>query len=109
MTRAALLILPVIALSATAALQPVQARSKAFCRDWAHDVADRQANAGDVVVGTALGAVGGALIGAAVDGQQGAGKGAIIGAGSGAVLTGVATSEHWQRVYRRAYAECRAS
>ena len=49
-----------------------------------------------------------ALIGAAVDGQGGEGQGAVIGGGGGAAVSGIATSEHWQQVYRRAYAECRA-
>ncbi len=107
MTRAAPFFLPVFALVALA--HPAEARSKAFCRDWAHEVANRHAGPADVVVGTALGALGGALVGAAVDGRSGAGKGALIGAGSGAVLTGVTTNNRWQQVYRRAYAECRAN
>lgn len=108
MNRLLLLLLPLLGLTAAAA-PAAEMRSKSFCRDWARSVADRNAGAGDVVVGTALGAFGGALIGAAVDGQNGAGKGALIGAGSGAVLTGVTTSDRWQHIYRRAYAECRAS
>lgn len=106
MTRAATLILPVLALLAA---QPAEARSKSYCRDWAHDVADRNTGPADVVVGTTLGALGGSLIGAAADGQSGSGEAALTGAGGGAVLTGVTTSDRWQQVYRRAYAECRAN
>lgn len=108
MKRALLLTLPLVFAAASAA-PAAELRSKSFCRSFARDVADRNAGAADVVVGTALGAIGGALIGAAVDGQSGAGKGALIGAGGGAVLTGVTTTDRWQQVYRRAYAECRAS
>jgi outer membrane lipoprotein SlyB len=72
-------------------------------------VADQHANASDVVAGAVIGAVGGALLGGAIDGREGAGKGALIGGAGGAVLTGTAANDRWQRIYRRAYAECRAS
>lgn len=72
-------------------------------------MADDSANAGDVVAGAVIGAVGGALLGAAIDGSDGAGKGALIGGAGGAVVTGVTANDRWQQVYRRAYAECRAS
>jgi uncharacterized protein YcfJ len=88
---------------------PAQAKSKAFCRQWAQDVADRRANGADVVAGAVLGAVGGALLGGAIDGRSGAGRGAVIGGVGGAVVGGASTSEHWRRTYRRAYADCRAS
>lgn len=107
MTRAVLLILSVFAIAAAAAPWPAEARSKAYCRDLAQQVADRNTHSGDVV-DAALAEPGGALIGAAVDGQGGEGQGAVIGGGGGSAVTGIATSEHWQQVYRRAYAECRA-
>jgi len=56
-----------------------------------------------------LGTLAGALIGGAIDGGDGAGKGALIGGAGGAVVTGATTSDRWEKVYRRAYADCRAS
>ena len=109
MTRVKPLLIPMIAILAAAAPEPVEARSKAYCQEWARDVADRHANAGDVVAGAVIGAVGGALLGGVIDGREGAGRGAIIGGAGGAVLTGVTAKERWQSIYRRAYAECRAS
>src|SRR4051812_24839721 len=96
-------------LSALIAATPAEARSKAFCRQYAEDVASRRANGADVLAGTVLGAVGGALLGGAIDGRSGTGRGAIIGGVGGTVVAGVGTNERYQRVYRRAYADCRAS
>ena len=109
MRRVKSLFIPVLALLAAAAPQPAEAKSKAYCKEWASDVADRHANAGDVVAGAVIGAVGGALLGGAIDGREGAGKGALIGGAGGAVVTGATSGDRWQQVYRRAYAECRAS
>jgi uncharacterized protein YcfJ len=109
MKRAALLFVPAFALLALAAPETASAKSKAYCREWARDVADRHANAGDVVAGAVIGALGGALIGGAIDGGSGAGKGALIGGAGGAVVTGATTGDRWERIYRRAYADCRAS
>jgi uncharacterized protein YcfJ len=99
----------ILALLAAAAPVPAEAKSKAFCRDWASEVADRHVNGGDVVAGAVIGALGGALLGGAIDGRDGAGKGALIGGAGGAVLTGATANDRWQSIYRRAYAECRAS
>ena len=107
MNRAALLIVPL--LSAILVAGPAEARSKAYCKRYAEDVASRRANSGDVLAGTVLGAVGGALIGGAIDGRGGAGRGALIGGVGGTVVAGVGTSERWRAAYRRAYARCRAS
>lgn len=108
MSRAGLFCLSsVLALIAVA--PEASAKSKSYCRDYARAVADDRANAGDVVAGAVIGAVGGALLGAAIDGGSGAGKGALIGGAGGAVVTGVTANDRWQQVYRRAYAECRAS
>jgi uncharacterized protein YcfJ len=109
MYRVKPLFIPVIAILATATPEPADAKSKAYCKEWARDVADRHANAGDVVAGAVIGAVGGALLGGVIDGRDGAGRGALIGGAGGAVLTGVTANDRWQSVYRRAYAECRAS
>ena len=109
MTRTRTLFLPLIALLAAALPAPAEAKSKAFCREWASEVADRHAGGGDVVAGALIGAIGGALLGGAIDGRDGAGAGALIGGAGGAVLTGATMDDRWESVYRRAYAECRAS
>jgi uncharacterized protein YcfJ len=109
MSRAKPTFLTVLALLAAAVPDAAEAKSKAYCREWASDVADRHANAGDVVAGAVIGAIGGALLGGAIDGRDGAGKGALIGGAGGAVLTGATANDRWQSIYRRAYAECRAS
>ena len=88
---------------------PAEARGKAFCRRYAEDVANDRANAGDVIAGTILGAAAGALLGGAIDGGRGAGRGAVIGGVGGTVVAGAGTSEKWRKIYRRAYADCRAS
>ena len=109
MTRAKPLFIPVVAMLAAAVPEPAEAKSKAYCREWASEVADRHANGGDVVAGAVIGALGGALLGGAIDGRDGAGKGALIGGAGGAVLTGATANDRWEKIYRRAYAECRAS
>jgi hypothetical protein len=107
MIRAAAILM--MLLFAAAATSPAEAKGKAFCKRYAEDVADRRANAGDVLAGTFLGAIGGAILGGAIDGRSGAGKGALLGGVGGTVVAGAGTSEKWRRVYRRAYANCRAS
>jgi uncharacterized protein YcfJ len=107
MKRSALFLIPVVALSLLAG--PAEAKSKAHCKRFAQDYADRRANGGDILAGTALGAATGALLGLAIDGGKGAGRGAIIGGIGGTVVGGISTEERWQRAYRRAYRECRAS
>lgn len=108
MTRVSSFFISALALAAVSP-EPAEAKDKAFCREWAHEVADRNANAGDVVAGAVIGAIGGAILGGAIDGHDGAGRGALIGGAGGAVLTGATTADHWDKVYRRAYADCRAS
>lgn len=109
MTRVAYLFVPALALAASALPPAAQAKDKAFCREWARDVADRHSNAGDIVAGAMIGAIGGALLGGVIDGNDGVGRGALIGGAGGAVLTGATAEDRWQKVYRRAYADCRAS
>ncbi len=88
---------------------PAEARSKAYCRAYAEDYANDRVDAGDVLEGTALGAMAGAIIGLGIDGKEGAGKGALIGGAGGTVLGGAHANKKWRRAYRDAYAECRAS
>ncbi|MFN4141603.1 hypothetical protein [Aestuariivirga sp.] len=109
MRRAVLILTSALGLFLAVEPQLAEAKSKAYCREWAEDVANRRANGGDVVAGAVIGALGGALLGGAIDGRDGAGKGALIGGAGGAVVTGATASERWQRIYRRAYADCRAS
>lgn len=109
MKLASCLFIALFATLAAAGPEAALAGSKSYCRNWAQDVANRNANAADVVVGTTLGALGGAVIGAALGGHASVGSGALIGGAGGAVVTGVTTNERWQQIYRRAYAECRAS
>lgn len=109
MTRHISLFLPALAVLAAAVPDAAEAKSKAYCRDWASEVADRHANGGDIVAGAVIGAIGGALLGGAIDGRDGAGAGALIGGAGGAVLTGATADDRWDSIYRRAYAECRAS
>lgn len=108
MGRAALILLPALTLLAMAGLQPADARSKSFCRDWAQDVADRTSNGEDGEADASMGVPGGASLGETAEGRNGAGRDALAGDG-GAVLTGVSTNDRWQHIFRRAYAECRAS
>lgn len=107
MQRAALILMSL--LFSAVAVSPVEAKGKAFCKRYAEDAASRRANAGDVLAGTILGAAAGAILGSAIDGRSGAGKGALLGGVGGTMVAGAGTSEKWRRVYRRAYANCRAS
>ena len=56
MTRNGLLFLPALAMFACAMPDMAGAKSKAYCRDFARDVADRHVNGGDVVAGAVIGA-----------------------------------------------------
>jgi hypothetical protein len=107
MKRAALILMTL--LFAAIAVSPAEARGKAFCKRYAEDVASHRANAGNVLVGTVFGAAAGAILGGAIDGRSGAGKGALLGGVGGTMVGAANTSEKWRRVYRRAYADCRAS
>lgn len=99
MTRVAYLLLPALAL---AAVLPAQAKDKAFCRALARDIADNHAGASGTASVESVGAV-------SEEGQDGGDKSALLGDPQGAVLTGATSEGSWQSVYRRAYADCRAS
>jgi uncharacterized protein YcfJ len=98
-----------VPLAVSAMTAPGFALGKQYCRDYATRVAGRKANAGDVLAGTAMGVIGGALLGAAIDGGKGARTGALLGGAGGTVAGGIHTSDRWRRIYNRAYADCRAS
>ncbi|WP_421695506.1 hypothetical protein [Aestuariivirga sp.] len=101
MPRAALLFLPAIAVLAAAGPTAVEARSKSFCREWAEDVANRnspqdQAN--------------GQIMGAALQSQgEPSGSDLFPQSGNHAAAGASEADGEWQLVFRRAYAECRAS
>ena len=99
MTRVAYIFLPALAL---AAALPAQAQDKAYCRELARDIADNHARAADAASVEAVGAI-------TEEGQDGGDKSALLGDTRGAVLTGATSGDNWQIVYRRAYADCRAS
>jgi len=108
MTRAALLLLPAAALLAFAAAQHAEARSKAFCRDYAQAVADRDfsPNASEAVTQAAPGVT---VVGAVAEGQP-EGDASMPAAGTGnAVLTDAPAGGRWEDAYHHAYTECRAS
>ena len=58
MSRAGLFCLSSVLALIVAAPEDAAAKSKAYCRDYAREVADDRANAGDVVAGAVIGAVG---------------------------------------------------
>lgn len=107
MNRAALLILTAIA--AASALLPdlAAAKSKAYCRQVAEDAANRSAGGADVgaTAGNVLSTMGEVLVGTVTANQalpaptaDGKAKPAQSG-----------DSSQRQKIYRRAYADCRAS
>lgn len=107
MKRAALLLLPAIAV-ATSAGQPetAAAKSKSFCRGWAQEVADREANAPGSATVPVLGAADVTLVGAVTaPGQVGVEADSL----TAATAEPTATDNRREQAYRRAYADCRAS
>lgn len=108
MNRAALILIPAAALLASAGTQPAAARSKAFCRDYAQEMADRSAGSGPAIADNTQES-GNAMPAAALDEQGGITHGTLTAASSGTPSADPAASDHWQHVYRRAYADCRAS
>lgn len=104
MRRAAFSIFPVLALAALAWPEPVEAKSKAYCREWAREVADRAATEGGAASGVVLG-----LDGDVPESQDGYGTASLGGSDGSGGLTNAGGDDRWQKTYRRAYAECRAS
>ncbi|CAN5557201.1 hypothetical protein BH10PSE7_BH10PSE7_41880 [soil metagenome] len=94
------------ALAAASFVTPAAAQSRGYCDRYARDVADDNANAGDVLAGTIGGALTGALIGGAIGHGKGAGQGAIIGGVGGTVLGGAGAQAKWRNIYDRAYFDC---
>lgn len=80
--------------------------SSSFCRDYADRYARRNARGG-AWSGAGQGAAIGAGIGLIADGGRGAGRGAAIGAGLGAISGGTRRAVSYDRLFDRAYDDCR--
>ncbi len=78
-----------------------------YCKAYARDVANHRAGAPQVVGGAVGGAVVGGLLGAVIGGKHAVRTGIIAGGVTGGVLGGVNASSKWDRVYWRAYNDCR--
>ena len=83
------------------------ARSKSYCRAYAEDVADHRTGAQQVVGGAVGGAVAGGVIGALIGGKRAVGTGIVAGGVTGGVLGSAHASKKWERIYWRAYEDCR--
>ena len=100
------------AMLVTAQVVPSQAASRAYCEDYATQVAYRRGgNTGDVLAGTAGGAIAGGAAGAIFGKGKGKniGKGALIGGVAGTLLGAANQRDGYidQRAYNRAYRDCR--
>lgn len=96
----------------TAQVAPSQAASRAYCEDYATQVAYRSGgNSGDVLAGTAGGAIAGGAAGAIFGKGKGKniGKGALIGGVAGTILGATSQRDGYidERAYNRAYRDCR--
>jgi hypothetical protein len=104
MNRALLLAVPAFATLAMSLPDMAEAKSKAYCRQWATDVANRSAGTGATVGATAgnvLSTMGQVLVGTVTANQA---------MPADPPKTAPATNDaERQKIYRRAYAECRAS
>lgn len=113
MKRAALILLPAIAALSAAAPHIAGAKSKAYCRQFAQGVADSSGAKGATVGATAgnvLTTVGQVLVGTVTVNQSMPAAGTRADATQAAATpAGAAGSDQRQQVYRRAYADCRAS
>jgi hypothetical protein len=94
-------------LTLASAASPSFAYSKSYCQNYAKNVADHEANPGNVVLGTAAGALGGFVLGSIIGGRHGGGVGALAGGAGGLAVSGIHTSKKWHRTYDQAYAYCR--
>lgn len=107
MNRAALLVLSAIAALSVLPLNMAAAKSKAYCRQWAQAEADRNTSSAVSVGATAgnvLTTVGDVLVGTVTVNQ-----GMPAAAPEGPSNTAGAANSKRQQIYRRAYADCRAS
>lgn len=95
-----------VALFMTAASSGQALADRAYCEDYAHDVASSRADGGSTVGGALVGGSIGAGIGAIVGGNKGAGVGALIGGSTGAIAGADRRNRKYARVYDRAFARC---
>ncbi|HLA01901.1 MAG TPA: hypothetical protein VJ019_03990 [Aestuariivirga sp.] len=79
-----------------------------YCKAYARDVANHRAGAPQVVGGLVGGAIAGGLIGAVIGGKHAVRTGAIVGGATGAVAGGVHANKKWDKIYWRAYRDCRS-
>ena len=93
--------------SGTIATQ-ADAKGPKYCKAYARDVANHRAGAPQVVGGAVGGAVAGGLLGAVIGGKHAVRTGIIAGGVTGGVLGGVHANKKWERVYWRAYDDCRS-
>lgn len=103
MNRAALMALSAVTFLSASPPDIAAAKSKAYCRQWAEDVANRSAGTGQSVgatAGSVLSTMGEVLVGTVTANQ------AMPAEQPKAATSGSAKRE---QIYRRAYAECRAS
>ena len=79
-----------------------------YCKAHARDVANHRAGVPQVVGGAVGGAIAGGLLGAVIGGHHAVRTGIIAGGITGGVLGGVHANNKWERVYWRAYEDCRS-
>ena len=108
MIRSKILATALLAIMASGTLATESyAASKRYCREYARDVADRRTGAQQVIGGAVGGAVAGGLLGAVIGGKHAVRTGLIAGGITGGVLGGAHANKKWDRVYWRAYEDCR--
>ena len=79
-----------------------------YCKAYARDVADDRTGAQQVVGGAVGGAVAGGVLGAIIGGKHAVRTGIIAGGVTGGVLGGAHANKKWDKVYWRAYNDCRS-
>jgi uncharacterized protein YcfJ len=109
MSRSKIFAAALVATMATGTLATESyAAGKSYCRAYARDVADRRTGAQQVVGGAVGGAVAGGVLGALIGGKHAVRTGIIAGGVTGGVLGGAHANKKWDKVYRRAYNDCRS-
>ena len=96
----------VASLGMIAVASPGYAYSSRYCRDYAHRVANHEANGGNVLLGTGIGALGGLAVGSIIGGSHAGAIGAFAGGATGLAISGSKANKKWHRSYNRAYDYC---
>jgi uncharacterized protein YcfJ len=109
MTRSKILAAALVAIlaSGTMATQS-DAAGVRYCKAYARDVANHRAGVPQVLGGAVGGAVAGGLLGAVIGGKHAVRTGIIAGGVTGGVLGGVHANKKWDKIYWRAYRDCRS-